>query len=105
MIRKEAFTKARESLGLSTKELSGLSCLSVRQIEQIESDENTSFYGDQVKFTAAKKVEGLLKLKPEDAFDFGEMVQSAKTLDAKDHAVNETLTSALSKKMNLRMWW
>jgi len=35
-IRKEAFTKARESLGLTTKELSGMACLSVRQIEQIE---------------------------------------------------------------------
>ncbi len=71
-IRKEAFTKAREALGLSTKDLSGLACLSVRQIEQIENGECGSFYGDQVKFTAAKKVAGLLKLKPEEAFDFGE---------------------------------
>ncbi len=59
-IRKEVFTKARESLGLSTKDLSGMSCLSVRQIELIENGESSSFYGAQVKFTAAKKVAGLL---------------------------------------------
>ena len=70
-IKKEAFTKARESLGLSTKDLSGMACLSVRQIEQIENGETSSFYGPQVKVTAAKKVAGLLKLKEEDAFDFG----------------------------------
>ena len=69
-IKKEAFTKARESLGLSTKDLSGMACLSVRQIEQIENGESSSFYGPQVKFTAAKKVAGLLKLSEADAFDF-----------------------------------
>jgi transcriptional regulator with XRE-family HTH domain len=69
-IKKEAFKKARESLGLSTKDLSGMACLSVRQIEQIENGESSSFYGPQVKVTAAKKVAGLLKLKEEDAFDF-----------------------------------
>lgn len=70
-IRKEAFLKARESLGLSTKDLSGMACLSVRQIEQIENGESSSFYGPQIKVTAAKKVAALLKLKEEDAFDFG----------------------------------
>ena len=70
-IRKEAFTKARESLGLSTKDLSGMACLSVRQIEQIENGGMTSFYGPHIKFVAAKKVAALLKLKEEDAFDFG----------------------------------
>jgi transcriptional regulator with XRE-family HTH domain len=77
-IRKEAFTKARESLGLSTKELSGMACLSVRQIEQIENGEMSSFYGAQIKVTAAKKVAALLKLKEEDAFDFGEKAPLAK---------------------------
>ena len=71
-IRKEAFAKARETLGLSTKELSGMACLSVRQIEQIENGEISSFYGPQVKFTAAKKVAGILKLSEEDAFDVGD---------------------------------
>ncbi|MBU3580363.1 helix-turn-helix transcriptional regulator [Polynucleobacter sp. 73C-SIWE] len=79
-IRKEAFTRAREALGLSTKELSGMACLSVRQIEQIENGETSSFYGSQIKVTAAKKVAGLLKLKEEDAFDFGEQAPPEKTI-------------------------
>ena len=70
-IRGEVFTKARENLGLSTKDLSGMACLSVRQIEQIENGESSSFYGPQIKVTAAKKVAALLKLKEEDSFDFG----------------------------------
>ena len=82
-IRKEAFTKARESLGLSTKELSGMACLSVRQIEQIENGEMSSFYGAQIKVTAAKKVAALLKLKEEDAFDFGKKVPPAKIIPEK----------------------
>lgn len=77
-IKKEAFTKARESLGLSTKELSGMACLSVRQIEQIENGEISSFYGPQVKVTAAKKVAGILKLKEEDAFDFSNVAPNKK---------------------------
>jgi transcriptional regulator with XRE-family HTH domain len=77
-IRKEAFTKARESLGLSTKELSSLACLSTRQIEQIENGEMSSYYSPQIKVTAAKKVASLLKLKEEDAFDFGEKAPPAK---------------------------
>jgi len=77
-IRKEAFTKARESLGLSTKELSSLACLSTRQIEQIENGEMSSFYSPQIKVTAAKKVAVLLKLKEQDAFDFGEKTPPAK---------------------------
>ena len=80
-IRKEAFTKARESLGLSTKELSGMACLSVRQIEQIENGEMSSFYGAQIKVTAAKKVAALLKLKEEDAFDFGEKAPPEKIVE------------------------
>ena len=77
-IRKEAFTRAREGLGLSTKELSGIACLSVRQIEQIENGETSSFYGSQIKVTAAKKVAALLKLKEEDAFDFCEKAPPVK---------------------------
>ena len=77
-IRKEAFSKARESLGLSTKDLAGMACLSVRQIQQIENGESNSFYGAQIKVTAAKKVAALLKLKEEDAFDFGDSVPEKK---------------------------
>ncbi|MES2586754.1 MAG: helix-turn-helix transcriptional regulator [Pseudomonadota bacterium] len=70
-ISKSAFTKAREKLGLSTKDLGGMACLSTRQIEQIESGETSSFYGAQIKVTAAKKVAKLLKLSDEEAFDYG----------------------------------
>ena len=82
-IRKEAFTKAREGLGLSAKELSSMACLSVRQIEQIENGEMNSFYGPQIKITAAKKVAALLKLTEEDAFDFGEKSLPAKIVTEK----------------------
>lgn len=97
-IRKEAFTKARESLGLSTKDLSGMACLSVRQIEQIENGESSSFYGAQVKFTAAKKVAGLLKLNPEDAFDFSGVAQPVKAAEVEEKLQEETKASAVGKK-------
>lgn len=97
-IRKEAFTKARESLGLSAKDLSGMACLSVRQIEQIENGESSSFYGAQVKFTAAKKVAGLLKLTPEDAFDFSGVVQPVKPAEVEEKLQEETKASAAEKK-------
>jgi transcriptional regulator with XRE-family HTH domain len=82
-IRKEAFIKAREGLGLSTKELSGMACLSVRQIQQIENGETNTFYSPQVKVTAAKKVARLLKLNIEDAFDFGEQASPVKNIPEK----------------------
>lgn len=97
-IRKEAFTKARESLGLSTKDLSGMACLSVRQIEQIENGESGSFYGAQVKFTAAKKVAGLLKLTPEEAFDFSGVVQPAKPAEVEEKLQEEAKASVAEKK-------
>ena len=97
-IRKEAFTKARESLGLSTKDLSGMACLSVRQIEQIENGESSSFYGAQVKFTAAKKVAELLKLKPEDAFDFSGVTQPSIPAEVEEKLQEETKASAAEKK-------
>ena len=97
-IRKEAFTKARESLDLSTKDLSGMACLSVRQIEQIENGETSSFYGDQVKFTAAKKVAGLLKLAPEEAFVFSGVAQPVKAREVEEKLQGETKASAVDKK-------
>ena len=79
-IRKEAFTNAREKLGLSSRELGVMACLSTRQIEQIESGEMSSFYGAHIKVTSAKKVARLIKLSDEDAFDYG--VQVAEQLNA-----------------------
>jgi len=74
-IRNGAFTKAREKLGLSIKELASQACLSKNQIEQIENGEMSSFYGAQIKVTAAKKVAKLLGLSEEDAFDRGEVAE------------------------------
>ncbi len=85
-IKKDAFKKARESLGLSLQDLAQMSCYSVRQIEQIESGESSSFYGAQVKVTAAKKVAGLLKLSEENAFDFSEVVPTKKVETPKSDA-------------------
>ena len=80
-IRKEAFIKAREALSMSVRDLAGKACLSTRQIEQIESGEHKAFYSPNIKFTAAKKVAQILNLKPEDAFDFGDLVAQMPTVD------------------------
>ena len=96
-IRKEAFKNAREALGLSIKELSQMSCYSVRQIEQIENGESSSFYGPQVKYTAAKKVAVLLKLKEEDAFDFG-ADGLPRLQDAQDATENAATKSSKAEK-------
>ena len=77
-IRKEAFAKARESLGFTTQDLAAKACLSNRQIEQIENGEMGSFYGAQIKYTAAKKVASILQLTEEQAFDFGAVAPSVK---------------------------
>ena len=97
-IRKEAFSKARESLGLSTKDLSVKACLSVRQIEQIEKGESSSFYSAQVKFTAAKKVAGLLKLTPEEAFDYPSVAQPTKVVEVEEKLQETTKISVAEKK-------
>ena len=73
-IRNGAFTKAREKLGLNIKNLASQACLSKRQIEQIENGEMSSFYGAQIKLTAAKKVAKLLGLSEEEAFNHGDSV-------------------------------
>lgn len=90
-IHKEAFIKAREKLGLSAKDLGGMACLSTRQIEQIESGETSSFYGAQIKFTAAKKVAKILGLSDEEAFDLGEK-SSAKHVEPEPTPVLEPTT-------------
>ena len=66
-----------------------MACLSVRQIEQIENGETSTFYGPQVKVTAAKKVAGILKLKEEDAFDFGEVLPNKKEAPKKSAKVSK----------------
>ena len=82
-ICKDAFTKAREKLGLSTKDLGGMACLSTRQIEQIENGQMGAFYGVQIKLTAAKKVAKILGLSDEEAFEYAAstLVQSESQKD------------------------
>lgn len=100
-IRKETFKSAREALGLSVQDLSRMSCYSVRQIEQIENGESSSFYGAQVKVTAAKKIAGILKLKEEDAFDFEGALPNKKEESQNSEKVNAEPSSsaeAVNKK-------
>jgi cytoskeleton protein RodZ len=94
-IRKEAFTKARETLGLSTQELAAKACLSNRQIEQIENGEIGSFYGVQIKYTAAKKVAEILQLTEEQAFDLASSAPLVKVATL----VEETPTVVVTQKV------
>ena len=80
-IRKEAFVQARDSLGLSTKDLAAKACLSTPQIEQIENGEMGSFYSAQIKYTAAKKVASILQLTEDQAFDFAGVAPLVKEAD------------------------
>ena len=97
-ICKEAFSKAREKRGLSTKDLGGMACLSHRQIEQIENGEVSSFYGAQNKLTAAKKVAKILELSDEDAFEF--TVAPSKLSTKKEvPAVNESVEEASAPEL------
>ncbi|QWD87488.1 helix-turn-helix domain-containing protein [Polynucleobacter paludilacus] len=89
LIHKEAFIAAREQLGLSIKELSQKTCLSVRQIEQIEDGGQNSFYSANIKFTAAKKVAKLLKLSPEQAFDFGDLVSQMPAVEKPSEPISD----------------
>jgi transcriptional regulator with XRE-family HTH domain len=50
----------RESLGLSLGEVASRACLSVKQVKQLEEGGASSFYSDNVKLTAARKVAGIL---------------------------------------------
>lgn len=100
-IRKEAFKKARESAGLSTQELALKACLSNRQIEQLENGETASFYGAQVKYTAAKKVAALLKLSEKEAFAFGSestaIDKVAMVVETPPVEINKTKTTKVEK--------
>ena len=96
-IQKEAFVKARESLGLTTQDLAAKACLSNRQIEQIENGEMGSFYGAQIKYTAAKKVASILQLSEDQAFDFGAATSSVKT----DAPLEERLPLSNKPEVNI----
>ena len=63
-----AFTEARESLGLSEKDLAVLACLSSQQICQIENGKTDSFYTPEMKVSSARKVSKILGLSDDLAF-------------------------------------
>jgi transcriptional regulator with XRE-family HTH domain len=57
----------RETRGWTMTDMAMRSCLSIKQIRQLEEGGSESFYSDAVKLTAAKKVASLLGLSVEQA--------------------------------------
>lgn len=67
-INGELIRLTRESRGWVLGDLATRSCMSVRQIRQLEEGGTSSFYSVGVKVTAAKRVASLLGLNPEQVF-------------------------------------
>ncbi len=58
----------REAQGWAINDIAARACLSVKQIRQIEEGGLSSFYSENVKLTAAKKVAALLQLSEAQLF-------------------------------------
>jgi transcriptional regulator with XRE-family HTH domain len=58
----------REELGWALADLATRACLSKKQVKQIEEGGTSSFYSDNVKMTAAKKIGGILGLPEQSVF-------------------------------------
>jgi transcriptional regulator with XRE-family HTH domain len=58
----------REAQGWAINDIASRACLSVKQIRQIEEGGLSSFYSENVKLTAAKKVAALLQLSEAQLF-------------------------------------
>jgi transcriptional regulator with XRE-family HTH domain len=56
---------AREKAGLTQEELAKQACLSMRQLEQIESGGDSYFYSAAIKLASAKKVARILGIEEE----------------------------------------
>lgn len=67
-INGDLLRQRREAKGWAPTDLATRSCLSLRQVRQIEEGGNSSFYSESVKATAARKIAVLLGLPPEMAF-------------------------------------
>jgi transcriptional regulator with XRE-family HTH domain len=67
-INGELIRLTRESRGWALGDLATRSCMSIRQIRQLEEGGTSSFYSLGVKVTAAKRVATLLGLSPEQVF-------------------------------------
>ena len=67
-INGDLLRQRREAKGWAPTDLATRSCLSLRQVRQIEEGGNSSFYSESVKATAARKIAALLGLPQEMAF-------------------------------------
>ena len=88
-----ALRLAREARGWTLSDMATRSCMSIRQIRQLEEGGSSSFYSVSVKLTAVKKVGALLGLGQEQWFIAPAVALSADTAVA---MVSQAETDALS---------
>lgn len=74
-INGELLRLKRESLGWLISDLATRSCMSTKQIRQLEEGGASSFYSESVKLTSAKKVGGILGLTPDEVFGVTAQIQ------------------------------
>jgi cytoskeleton protein RodZ len=86
-INGELLRLRRESRGWVLNDLATRSCMSVKQIRQLEEGGVSSFYSIAVKITAAKKVGALLGLSAEEVFE-----QKADAVTIDDASLSASLT-------------
>ena len=68
IINGELLRLRRETRGWALSDLATRSCMSVKQIRQLEEGGASAFYSETVKWTSAKKVGALLGMQPEEVF-------------------------------------
>lgn len=77
----------RETMGWALSDMATRSCLSIKQVRQLEEGGQSAFYSDAVKATAAKKVGAILGLTPEEVFGQGLAVQALDQASEVDAAI------------------
>lgn len=87
-INGELLRLKRESLGWLISDLATRSCMSIKQIRQLEEGGSSSFYSESVKLTSAKKVGAILGLTADEVFGV-----IATTQDPGHEAENATASS------------
>ena len=75
----------REAQGWAINDLAARACLSVKQIRQIEEGGLSSFYSENVKLTAAKKVASLLELSEAQLFGQVPLYEPAASEESHSH--------------------
>lgn len=88
-----ALRLAREARGWTLSDMATRSCMSIRQIRQLEEGGSSSFYSVSVKLTAVKKVGSLLGLTQEQWFIAPAVALSTETAVA---MVSQAETDALT---------